>query len=61
MTNSWWEIQVWCDPVTEDLVFWRLEEFGCRGTSSEIKNNRCRLRAYLPQVQAALLDLAALS
>ncbi|MGF1512348.1 MAG: 50S ribosomal protein L11 methyltransferase [Elainellaceae cyanobacterium] len=61
MTNSWWEIQVLCDPVAEDLVFWRLQNFGCRGTLSEIKNHRCWLRAYLPQVQVALLDLAALS
>lgn len=61
MTNSWWEIQVWCDPEAEDLVFWRLQDFGCRGASSEIKNRRCWMRAYLPQVQAALLDLAALS
>ncbi len=61
LTNSWWEIQVLCDPAAEDLVFWRLQEFGCRGTSSEIKNHRCWLRAYMPQIQAALLDLAALS
>lgn len=42
-------------------MFWRLQDFGCRGTSSELKNHRCWMRAYLPQVQAALLDLAALS
>lgn len=61
MTNSWWEIQAWCDPVGEDLLFWRLETFGCRGTSSETVSGRRRLRAYLPQVQATLLDLAALA
>ncbi|MBD2071875.1 50S ribosomal protein L11 methyltransferase [Leptolyngbya sp. FACHB-671] len=61
MASSWWEIQVLCDPVLEDLVFWRLEVFGCRGTSSEIKGHSCLTKAYLPQMQAQLLDLAALS
>jgi ribosomal protein L11 methyltransferase len=61
LASSWWEIQVLCDLVLEDLVFWRLETFGCRGTSSEIKGHSCLIRAYLPQIQAQLLDLAALS
>jgi ribosomal protein L11 methyltransferase len=61
LASSWWEIQVLCDPVLEDLVFWRLEVFGCRGTSSEIKGHSCLIKAYLPQMQAQLLDLAALS
>ncbi|NJO51768.1 MAG: 50S ribosomal protein L11 methyltransferase [Leptolyngbyaceae cyanobacterium RM2_2_4] len=61
MASSWWEIQVLCDLVLEDLVFWRLETFGCRGTSSEIKGHSCLIKAYLPQIQAQLLDLAALS
>lgn len=61
MANSWWEIQILCDPNLEDLVFWRLETFGCRGTSTEIKENTCLIRAYLHQDQAQLLDLSALS
>ncbi|MBE9179420.1 50S ribosomal protein L11 methyltransferase [Oculatella sp. LEGE 06141] len=61
MANSWWELQIRCDPVLEDLVFWRLEDFGCRGTSSEIKGHSCLMRAYLPQIQVQQLDLAALS
>jgi ribosomal protein L11 methyltransferase len=61
LASSWWEIQVLCDLVLEDLVFWRLETFGCRGTSSEIKGHSCLIKAYLPQIQAQLLDLAALS
>lgn len=61
MANSWWEIQVLCDPVLEDLIFWRLETFGCRGTSSEVKGYACLVCAYLPEEQAQLLDLAALS
>jgi len=61
MAKSWWEIEILCDPALEDLIFWRLEKFGCRGMSSETKGNSQLLRAHLPQTQAQLLDLAALS
>jgi ribosomal protein L11 methyltransferase len=61
MANSWWELQILCDPDLEDSVFWRLERFGCRGMASETKGNSCLVRAYLPKSQVELLDLAALS
>ena len=61
MSNSWWEIQVACDPALEDLVFWRLDDFGCRGTASEVKGYSCFIRAYLPQIKVQQLDLAALA
>ena len=61
MANSWWEIQILSDPALEDLIFWRLDKFGCRGMSCEVKGNSLLVRAHLPQVQAQLLDLAALS
>lgn len=61
LANHWWEIQILCDPVLEDLIFWRLESFGCKGTYSEVKGNATLVKAYLPQQQAQLLDLAALS
>lgn len=61
MANNWWEIQVLCDPALEDLVFLRVETFGCRGTASEMKGHSCLISAYLPQERAHLLDLAALS
>ncbi|HLO49907.1 MAG TPA: 50S ribosomal protein L11 methyltransferase [Kamptonema sp.] len=61
MAHSWWEIRVLCDPGLEDLIFWRMENFGCRGTASEMKNNYCLILAYLPEEKAGLLDLAALS
>lgn len=61
MASSWWEIQVLCDPIAEDMVSWRLQDFGCRGSSSEIKGYACLIRGYLPQAQAHLLDLSALS
>ena len=61
MANSWWEIQILSDPALEDLIFWRLEKFGSRGMSCEVKGNSILVRAHLPQMQAQLLDLAALS
>ena len=61
MANSWWEIQILCDPTLEDSIFWRLEKFGCRGTSSQYKGNSCLVCAYLPRERLQLLDLAALS
>lgn len=61
MANSWWEIQILCDPALEEVIFWRLETFGCRGTSSETKGYSCIICAYLPQDDAQLLDLAALA
>lgn len=61
MANSWWEIQILCHPALEETIFWRLDEFGCRGTAREKKGKSYWLRAYLPQVSAQLLDLAALS
>lgn len=61
MANSWWEIQVMAEPALEETVFWRLENFGCRGTSSELKGHTLRICAYLPQIKAQQLDLAALA
>lgn len=61
MANSWWELQIICDPDLEDSIFWRLENFGCRGTASEKKGHSCLVRAYLPKNQEQELDLTALS
>jgi ribosomal protein L11 methyltransferase len=61
MSSSWWEILVVCDPSLDESVFWRLETFGFRGTASEIKGHLYLVRAYVPEEQLQLLDLAALS
>ncbi|MBF2025843.1 MAG: 50S ribosomal protein L11 methyltransferase [Oscillatoriales cyanobacterium C42_A2020_001] len=61
MANSWWEIQILCDPTLEDSIFWRLQQFGSRGTSSESKGFSSLVRAYLPQIQVQMLDLSALA
>ncbi len=60
MANTWWELQILCDPDLEDSIFWRLEKFGCRGTASEKRGPDCLVRAYLPRNQASLLDLEAM-
>ncbi|MFQ3615960.1 MAG: 50S ribosomal protein L11 methyltransferase [Cyanobacteriota bacterium] len=59
--STWWEIQALCDPAAEDLVSWRLGDFGCKGTASERKEFGVLVRGYLPQNQAELLDLSALA
>lgn len=61
MINRWWEIQVCGDSALEDLVFWRLEAFGCRGTSSQLQGELRLIQAYLSQNQADESDLAILS
>ncbi|HAT15015.1 MAG TPA: 50S ribosomal protein L11 methyltransferase [Microcoleaceae bacterium UBA11344] len=61
MAHSWWEIRVLCDPALEDIIFWRLEMFGCQGNACQMKSNSCLMSAYLPEEKAGLLDLAALS
>ncbi len=50
-----------CEPPVEDLVYWRMESFGCKGTLSETKGQTCLVKGYVPQMQAQLLDLAALA
>lgn len=61
MASSWWEIRILCDTALEDILFWRLQSFGCRGMSSETQGFSCLICSYLPQGQAQLLDLAALT
>ncbi|MGF1493464.1 MAG: 50S ribosomal protein L11 methyltransferase [Microcoleaceae cyanobacterium] len=61
MVHSWWEIKVLCNPALEDTIFWRLENFGCRGTATQAKNQGYLMIAYLPEQDAHLLDLAALA
>lgn len=61
MVNSWWEIEIFAEPDLEDTIFWRLEQFGCRGMSSDRQGASIRIFTYLPEKQAQLLDLAALA
>ncbi|MDB9529511.1 50S ribosomal protein L11 methyltransferase [Oscillatoria sp. CS-180] len=61
MANSWWEVQVLCDPALEDTIFWRFETFGGRGTASQRKTAQRQVQAYFPQDTFELLDLAAIA
>lgn len=61
MVNSWWEIQIVCDPALEESAFWRLEMLGAQGTASQRKGTHRQLQAYFPQDAFALLDLAAIA
>ncbi|MEM6839028.1 MAG: 50S ribosomal protein L11 methyltransferase [Cyanobacteria bacterium P01_C01_bin.120] len=61
MVNSWWEIQVLCEPALEDTVFWRFETFGGHGTASQRRTHYRQVQAYFPQDDLALLDLAAIA
>ncbi|MGG6269213.1 50S ribosomal protein L11 methyltransferase [Leptolyngbya sp. AN03gr2] len=61
MSNSWWEIQVFCDAALEETAIWRFENFGCRGASSQSQGVSCVVSGYLPQQQVQLLDLSAFS
>jgi ribosomal protein L11 methyltransferase len=61
MANSWWEIRVLCDPSLEESIFWRLNKFGCSGTARSVKGQSYLICAYIPQIKAQLLDIAALS
>jgi ribosomal protein L11 methyltransferase len=61
MANSWWEIKVYCNPELEELVFWRLEKFGSRGVSTQVKGRSILVCGYVPASEIQLLDLSALS
>lgn len=61
MVNSWWEIQVLCEPTLEDTVFWRFDTFGSYGVSSQRKGQTCLVQTYFPQHRFELLDLAAIA
>jgi ribosomal protein L11 methyltransferase len=61
LVNSWWEVQVLCDPALEDTVFWRFETFGGHGTASQRRTHVRQIQAYFPQEEFELLDLAAVA
>ncbi|WP_299489266.1 50S ribosomal protein L11 methyltransferase [Acaryochloris sp. IP29b_bin.137] len=45
--SQWWEIKIVGVPLLDDLVFWRLQEEGCQGTSSQIINQALTVCGYL--------------
>ena len=61
MSDRWWEIIVLCDPVLEESVYWRLNEFGCSGTATETKDGLNLIRAYISELAVQSLDLSSFS
>ncbi|MEN9221195.1 MAG: 50S ribosomal protein L11 methyltransferase [Thermostichus sp. BF3_bins_97] len=61
-SGAWWDLNLIASPPQEDLIFWRLESFGCQGmTSQTYGEEQLSIHAYLPWPHTTLLDLAALS
>ena len=59
MTNRWWEIKIDCVPSLEESIFWRLNEFGCKGMSTvEQPDDRILISAYIPQVQVESIQVS---
>ena len=61
MANSWWEIKVICHPHLEESITWRLDKFGCSGTSREIQEKSYIIQGYVPQIKYQSLDISGLS
>jgi ribosomal protein L11 methyltransferase len=61
VVNTWWEVNVLCDPALEETVFWRFDSFGSQGTSTQQRGSSCVVQAYFPQHRLELLDLSALA
>jgi ribosomal protein L11 methyltransferase len=61
MSNSWWEIKIDCVSDLEENIFWRLSEFGCKGMSTQPRDQDLLISAYIPQVQVKLLAVSDLS
>jgi ribosomal protein L11 methyltransferase len=60
MSNSWWEIKIDCAPELEETIFWRLNEFGCKGMSTQKQVQNILISAYIPQIQVKLLEISDL-
>jgi len=61
MTTRWWEIKITSVPELEDTIFWRLEQFGCKGTALLEEDGIWYVKGYVPAITTETLDLAALS
>jgi ribosomal protein L11 methyltransferase len=61
MSNSWWEIKIDCVPDLEEDIFWRLNEFGCKGMSTQQQGTEILISAYIPQTQVKLIEVSDLS
>jgi ribosomal protein L11 methyltransferase len=60
LVSSWWDLSLRVPLEQEDLVYWRLDTFGCQGMTSERRGDSVLIHAYVPLSQMTLLDLSAL-
>ncbi|MEN9245017.1 MAG: 50S ribosomal protein L11 methyltransferase [Gloeomargarita sp. DG02_5_bins_242] len=49
--TAWWEVEIECLPLLEEMAFWRLQELDCRSTATVYGAERVRITAYAPQDQ----------
>lgn len=61
MTTRWWEITINSIPELEEIIFWRLDEFGCQGTALLKEDNEWVIKGYVPALSTETIDLAALA
>lgn len=58
--SGWWELSIDCAPALEDLIFWRLDQLGCRGTACETLGSQLRVRAYFHTEQVNPAEITTL-
>jgi ribosomal protein L11 methyltransferase len=56
--NKWWEIEISCHPGLEEIIFWRLAEYGCNGMATHQQEGGVMLKAYLPQADKSLPEIS---
>ncbi len=61
LNTVWWDLLIVAAPDQEDIIYWRLEQFGFRGMTSENLTIQLYIHAYLLISEASILDLAALA
>ncbi|WAS06422.1 50S ribosomal protein L11 methyltransferase [Gloeomargaritales cyanobacterium VI4D9] len=60
VATSWWEVEVECLPMLEEMTFWRLQELDCRSTATVYGDGWVRITAYAPQGQYGVQHWEAL-
>ncbi|MGB0561657.1 MAG: 50S ribosomal protein L11 methyltransferase [Spirulinaceae cyanobacterium] len=62
MSSQWWELKIQGEPSLEEIVYWRLDDFGCHGMATEPQGqDQVLIRAYALQDTFQELDIAALA
>jgi ribosomal protein L11 methyltransferase len=59
--DQWWELWALGDPALDELLSWLIQEMGCKGTSSQIKDGQLRICGYFAQNQVSQTDLTQMA